>query len=220
MPLSKLVGSRCPAICVRQLSRSRCACRCARRRRVPCRYDVVPRKQMFGRSSGRRSACSSACGRLLDGHRLAGQRRLVDEQVLGREQRAGRPGSCRRRTSRTTSPGTSSSIGISQSNGSAARRHAAALAVVCTMARSRAAALFERCSWTKAVRDRQHHHDGDDNGGPHVAQEKGDGRQRQQQHVERVPGTAPQFLRDRRPALARDQIEPGFPQAAFGLSSR
>ena len=68
------------------------------------------------------------------------------------------------------------------------------------------------------MRDRQHHHGGDDDRGPHVAQEIGDHRQRQQQRVQRIPGTAPQFLRDRRLALAGDEVEPGFPQAAFRLA--
>ena len=53
--------------------------------------------------------------------------------------------------SRTTSPGTSCSIGISENGSSDWPGLRLTLAVVCTMARSRAAASFDRCSWTKAV---------------------------------------------------------------------
>jgi hypothetical protein len=52
---------------------------------------------------------------------------------------------------RTTSPGTSRSIGISENGSSESLGVRLTLAVVWTMARSRAAASFERCSCTKAV---------------------------------------------------------------------
>src|SRR5665811_740567 len=53
--------------------------------------------------------------------------------------------------SRTTSPGTSRSIGISENGSSERLGLRLTLAVVWTMARSWAAASFDRCSWTKAV---------------------------------------------------------------------
>ena len=89
---------------------------------------------------------------LLGRHRLAGQSGLVDEQVLGFEQAqigrnhvaGGQPHDIARHERLDRDFGR---IGVARSD-SALRL---TLAVVCTMARSCAAASFDRCSWTKAV---------------------------------------------------------------------
>ena len=109
-------------------------------------------KQMFGRSK-RIVAVAAALGvgMLLGRHGFARQRRLVDEQILGFEQAqigwdhvaGGKPHHIARNQlldrdfGRTDRP-----------IGSGARL---TLAVVWTIARSRAAASFERCSWMNAV---------------------------------------------------------------------
>ena len=53
--------------------------------------------------------------------------------------------------SRTTSPGTNISIGISVKSTCPLELGRLTVAVVFTIARSRAAASFDRCSWTNAV---------------------------------------------------------------------
>src|SRR5713226_3113651 len=84
------------------------------------------------------------------GHGLAGMSRLIDEEILGFQQ-AEVARYHISAESRTTSPGTSRSIGISENGSSERLGLRLTLAVVWTMARSWAAASFDRCSWTKAV---------------------------------------------------------------------
>jgi hypothetical protein len=62
--------------------------------------------------------------------------------------------------------------------------------------------LNERCY------DGEENHNDNDKGSAQVSQEIGDRRQRKEQGVERVFGSAPNFLQDRGLSLARDEIEP------------
>ena len=55
--------------------------------------------------------------------------------------------------------------------------------------------------------DGKHDHDGDDNGGTHVAEEDRGGCQREEQPVQRILGPAPQLGKDRRLLLPGNYVE-------------
>ena len=52
----------------------------------------------------------------------------------------------------------------------------------------------------------QQHHNGDDRGGPLVAEKKRDSRQAQQQEIEWVPGATEEFGKQALSALMRDEV--------------
>ena len=181
------------------------------------RYDIRAHEAQVRQVERTTAVLLAGVGILLRGHGLAGQGRLVDEQVLGFEQAqvrrdhiaGGQPHDIARHQP-LDRDFDERLLGMRRTTAHAGRGvdHG-------TQPRG---GLVRPVLLDERGRCRQHHHGGDDNRRPHVAQEPGDDRQRQQQRVQRVPGTAPQFLRDRRPALARDQIEPELPQATFGLA--
>jgi hypothetical protein len=142
---------------------------------------------------------------LLGRHRLAGEGRLVDEQVLGLEQPqvrrdhvAGRQlhdvaGNQRldRDLRECTGRGSGAPLygGRSPHHGSQAGRR-----------------LVRAVLLDESGRDRQDDHDSDDDGCSDVAQEIGDRCQGQQKRVQWVLGAAPQLLEGRRLPFPRDQV--------------
>ena len=130
----------------------------------------------------------------LDRHRLAGERRLVDKDVLRRDQPKVE-GIMSPADRRTISPGTSCSIGTSTWSCASAPTCRPMVAVISTICRRLSAASLERCSWIMPSEMLQNHHDGDHDRGPRIAQEVGRGRKREQERVQRVDRAADQLPR-------------------------
>ncbi len=145
-------------------------------------------------------------GELLGRHRLAGQGRLVDEQVLGLEQTqigghhvAGRQAHDVARNQRLDR-NLVEIAGLSRHRSPHARgrpHHRA----------QTGGGVVGAVLLNERGRDRQQDHEGDHDRRPRVAQEAGHDRQSQQQRIERVADTPPKLLQDGRPVLARDEIE-------------
>ena len=168
-------------------------------------------KQMLGRSNAS-SAGSGGGGReFLDRHRLAGERRLVDEEVLRGEQAQVR----RDHVAGREGDDVAGNDLFHRYLGEAfdlrdVRRTAAAL-----HARSgldQGAQLGGRFVGAMLLdegrHDRENHHGGDDHGGAGVAEKVGHHREREQQHIERVLGAIDDLVEDAGPALLGDLVRP------------
>ena len=222
-PWSKLVGARRPAISVRQLRRNRFAppVRTMTPRRVAADTTFAPMKQMLRQVErvARRRRASRVLREFLDRHGFAGQRRLVDEQILGASAGAGRPGSCRRpkagrcRRERAARSGFRRRVRQAPAGGSAPHAGGG----VDHRAQPRGG-LVGAMFLDEGGDDRQHDHRADDDGRADIAEEIGRDRQRRQQGVQRIARALPDFLEDRELALARDAIGTELLQATSASS--
>ena len=114
-------------------------------------HDVGAHKADIGQVERIVELLFAGVGELLRRHRLAGQGRLIDEEVLGLEQAKVRRDHVAGRQPYDVAGHQRSPSGPRQNRRSRDRHGRLTLAVVFTMARSRAAASLERCSWMKAV---------------------------------------------------------------------
>src|SRR6516165_8796759 len=105
--------------------------------------------------------------------------------------------------SRTMSPGTSDSIGTSAKSPSPTGGR-----------------LVGSMLLNESGADSEQHHQHDDDRRAHVADEIGNGRQRQQQRVEGISRAAPNLLQDRWFSLARNQVEPEILEPACSFFAR
>ena len=86
MPLSKLVSTRCLAIALATRPKAvRGPVSATTPQPMPL-TTALPMKQMLGRSNGVSAVTDVGGSELLERHRLAGERRLVNEEVLRRDQ--------------------------------------------------------------------------------------------------------------------------------------
>ena len=118
-----------------------------------------------------------ACSELLRRHRLAGQRGLVDEQILCRDQaQVGRDHvTCRQPHDVAGYKLRDRHIDVVMRLPLSGFRRT--VAAIDTIRCSLSAALFERCSWMKLSEMLRTHHDGDHDCGTLLAQEVGGGRE-------------------------------------------
>ena len=158
---------------------------------------------MFGKSNGK--PLFAGVRELLSWHRLAGQRGLIDKDVLGLQQaEVGRDHVARRKPH-----------DITRDNGFDGDFREVVMAI-CGLtpdgrrgpyhASQPGSSLIRAVLLHKGGRDRQHHHDRDDDRGPQVTQKIGHARQREQKRIERILGTAPNLLEDGWLSFTRDQI--------------
>ena len=145
MPLSKLVSTRCSAIVPATWPKAvRAPVSTTTPQPTPL-TTALPMKQMLGRSNGVSALPAWGSSVLLERHRLAGQRRLVDEEILCRDQPqvGGDHVAGRQQHDVAGNELPDRHIAVPLRVPPSCRR---TVALVCTMRRSASAALFERCS--------------------------------------------------------------------------
>jgi hypothetical protein len=202
MPFSKLVCTRCPAMVSASWPKKDLL-------PVWTMTPVVGKVQrVFGGPGGG--------GReLLDRHRLAGESRLVDEEVLRGEQAQVRgdhvPGRDGDEIARNDlfHRYLGKAFDLRDVGRSAAPLHARGGLDEGTQLGSR---LVGAMFLDEGRHDRENHHRGDDHGGAGVAEKVGHHREREQQDIERVLGAIDDLVEDAGAAFLRDLVRPEAPQ--------
>jgi hypothetical protein len=176
-------------------------------------------KQMFGRSNGVSAMPTWAAATFLQRHRLAGQRRLVDEQVLGRDQsKVGRDHvACRQQDDvarhELLDRHVSGVVRVRFSlpaHGRGYRHHPL----------QPVGGIVGTMFLDEAQRDAQKHHDGNHDRRPLIAQYIGYRREREQQQVQRVDRVADELAENRMARLMCDLIRSRCAEPVFDLVGR
>ncbi len=195
MPLSKLVKTRRAAIVRATWPKAvRAPVSTTTPQPIPL-TTALPMKQMFGRSKGDLGRAVMGVGELLDRHGLAGEGRLVDEQIFRRDQpQIGGDHVARRQQDDIAGHDLlDSDVDLVLSGASAPpphgdiRQHHPA---------QRVGGLVRAVFLEKSQRDAEENHYGNYDCGALIAEEVGRGRQRQQEQIERIDRSADEFSED------------------------